>query len=134
MTEVIDVQKASGSQKKKQRSCVHEKRELRTMRFKNGTLHSSLRCVACGRNKFVPWTQPGQRPNRLEKTLIYTYEENLRWWNGLSKQAQSELLDKILEKANSPGVKKWAESLVELWERGSTLTEKNLASLRKWDR
>lgn len=65
--------------------------------------------------------------------MLYTEDENKRWWDGLGRTAQFELFDRIIANAQ-PGVRKWAESLVEIWERGTPLSNKNLASLRKWDR
>lgn len=65
--------------------------------------------------------------------ILYSDAENRRWWNGLTKADQSDLLGKIVEKANSDYVRQWAEATLELWERGSFLTDKVLASIRKWD-
>lgn len=66
--------------------------------------------------------------------MIYTDDENKRWWSGLTKLDQGELIEKIIEKAFNSGVKSWAESVMNIWERGGDLDSKTLASLRKWDR
>lgn len=66
--------------------------------------------------------------------MIYSDQENRRWWNGLSKQDQSEIFDRILETVTMPKVREFYETLVQIWERGSQLSDANLANLRKWDR
>lgn len=66
--------------------------------------------------------------------MIYSDSENLSWWEKLSKQDKTELFGLILEKASSPSVRAFAENLVSLWERGSTLSAKETAFLRKWAR
>lgn len=66
--------------------------------------------------------------------MIYTEEENLRWWNGLAKTRQGEIIESVIANANSRWVSQWAESVMEIWGRDGSLTLKDLASLRKWDR
>jgi hypothetical protein len=43
--------------------------------------------------------------------VIYTEAELKRWWLGLSKSEQSEILDRIEEKAHSPTLRAMAENI-----------------------
>jgi hypothetical protein len=64
--------------------------------------------------------------------MIYTDSENRRWWDGLTKKEQTDLLELIVEKATTPKVNDWAETLLHIHNHGGKLTDKNLASIRKW--
>lgn len=62
--------------------------------------------------------------------MIYTDEENKRWWEGLSNTARIELFDVIEQKTG--GDSQFLKSIDEQWARGEKLTPKQLAALRKW--
>jgi hypothetical protein len=66
--------------------------------------------------------------------MIYSDAENKRWWDGMPKHDQAKLLQTILDKATTPGVKDWAELLIHVHQQGGALTPKNLASIRKWSK
>lgn len=64
--------------------------------------------------------------------MIFTNEQNRRWWLSLSKQEQTDLLELIVEKATTPKVNEWAETLLHIHNHGGKLTDKNLVAIRKW--
>lgn len=63
--------------------------------------------------------------------MLYSDEELKRWWAGLSKQAQLELLAVMLDKMNHSD---FAMSLASQYSRGFSFSPKQLAVIRKWYR
>jgi hypothetical protein len=63
--------------------------------------------------------------------MIYSNEELLRWWKGLAKSAQLDLLARMVDRMSDPT---FALSLVAQYERGKDFTPNQLAAIRKWDR
>lgn len=63
--------------------------------------------------------------------MIYTDEEHERWWRGLSVTEQRVTLDRMLEKADSPSFKTFAESIQAQW-KVRNLSAKQIAAVRKW--
>lgn len=63
--------------------------------------------------------------------MIYTDEELRRWWQGLSKQAQLETLQLMLDRMENSD---FALSLIEQYRGGRALSPKQLAIVRKWYR
>ena len=66
--------------------------------------------------------------------MIYSDEENFRWWKGLTKSDQEDLLIRMHDNANSSGYASFASSLQDQWRNNVTLTAKQVAAIRKWDR
>lgn len=65
--------------------------------------------------------------------MIYSDEENQRWWSGLSEYRRTELLQTMIEKSNSNGFVEFCESLLDQLEEGHNLSSKQIAVVRKWD-
>ena len=66
--------------------------------------------------------------------MIYSNEENRRWWEALTKTDRLSLIEIVEEKANQAWMHEWTNRL-----RGKLLahiepTADDLARLRKWDR
>lgn len=66
--------------------------------------------------------------------MIYTDEENVRWWQGLAKARQMEIIDTILEKSGSAVYCGVFERVKDNVNAGKTPTYAQLDQLRKWDR
>lgn len=66
--------------------------------------------------------------------MIYTDQENLLWWKGLSEGEQHDLFELMESKATSPGFVDFVQSVRDRWDAGVTLSAKELAAIRKWDR
>lgn len=64
--------------------------------------------------------------------MIYTDEENKRWWAGLTKYGQEELFNIMRENAKTPGYADFTLSIYEQWKNGVTLSGKQIAAIRKW--
>lgn len=66
--------------------------------------------------------------------MIYSDAENERWWKGLTKGDQEELLETMHFKASTPGFRDFVQSVWDRWKANVTLSPKELAALRKWDK
>jgi hypothetical protein len=60
--------------------------------------------------------------------MIYSDAELVRWWAGLSKFCQAQIMATILER----GDRHYADPLVNQYHAGKEFTPKQLASIRKW--
>lgn len=61
--------------------------------------------------------------------MIYTDEELRRWWAGLSKRDQIELLATMTVKMEYSA---FAQSLSLQYSKGREFSPKQLAAIRKW--
>lgn len=64
--------------------------------------------------------------------MIHTDEENLRWWNGLSRFEREALLDRMLEKGNSMEFRAMVKGFQGLVQMDRPLSGKQIAQVRKW--
>lgn len=65
------------------------------------------------------------------KHMVYSDDENKRWWEGLGKTGQAEILGLMLEKTEGSD---FAFSLSVQYQSGKALSPKQLAAIRKWDK
>lgn len=65
--------------------------------------------------------------------MIYSDEENKRWWDGKTNQDKKELFETVIEKSSDPTFSSWIEDAYEDWREGEKPRERVLQELRKWD-
>lgn len=64
-------------------------------------------------------------------SIVYTDEENKRWWKNLAKQSKAELIGTMMEKMQRPY---FATMLAGKLDRGEDFSHAELAAMRKWHR
>lgn len=63
--------------------------------------------------------------------MEYSDEELKRWWNGVSKSEQMEILATMIELMYNPA---FAISLSKQYETGRPFSAKQIAAIRKWEK
>lgn len=66
--------------------------------------------------------------------MNYTDVELKRWWDGLAEAARQELLQKMVENAKDEIFCEFAMSLRSQWDLRKSLSPRQLAAIKKWER
>lgn len=66
--------------------------------------------------------------------MLYSDEENKRWWMGLSNAERTEIFERMEDAAKDVEFKNFALNLARQWNLGGSLTPKQVAAVRKWAR
>lgn len=64
--------------------------------------------------------------------MIHSNEENKRWWSGLGKSGQAELITKVEDKASSGRLQDMIRTVKAEVAAGRMPTSNQLDQLRKW--
>lgn len=66
--------------------------------------------------------------------MHHTDAELKRWWDGLAEAARQEILQTMVECAKDEIFCEFAMSIRRQWDLRKSLTPRQLASVKKWER
>lgn len=65
--------------------------------------------------------------------MIYTEEENRRWWQSLTKVQKYDILELMAEKSNSITFHRMVKDILHKVDNDFVLSSDELAEIRKWE-